>query len=258
MAGERAPRILMTADTVGGVWTYAVELARALDARGVHVAIATMGAPVSAHQRAELAGTRWVTLFDSAWRLEWMQDSAEDVAAAGDWLLALERMFHPDLVHLNQYAFGALPFRAPTLMVAHSCVLSWWRAVYGAGAPKEWNAYRRMVRAGLAGAGLVAAPSGAMLKSLAVNHGYDRPGLVLGNTANPQLFAPGRKQHVILAAGRFWDAAKNLKALEQVAPALDWPVHLAGAARQPDGGTVVPTGVHFLGELPRQALARQL
>ncbi|WP_299761384.1 glycosyltransferase family 4 protein, partial [Ramlibacter sp.] len=248
----------MTADTVGGVWTYAVELARALDARGVHVAIATMGAPVSAHQRAELAGTRWVTLFDSAWRLEWMQDSAEDVAAAGDWLLALERMFHPDLVHLNQYAFGALPFRAPTLMVAHSCVLSWWRAVYGAGAPKEWNAYRRMVRAGLAGAGLVAAPSGAMLKSLAVNHGYDRPGLVLGNTANPQLFAPGRKQHVILAAGRFWDAAKNLKALEQVAPALDWPVHLAGAARQPDGGTVVPTGVHFLGELPRQALARQL
>lgn len=258
MAVERPQRVLMTADTVGGVWTYAVELARELDARGVRVGIATMGAPVSAHQREQLAGTRRVTLFESNWRLEWMQDCAEDVAAAGDWLLALEGEFQPDLVHLNQYAFGALPFRAPTLLVAHSCVLSWWRAVHGKPAPGEWDGYRRLVRAGLAGAGLVAAPTAAMLQSLASNHGYARAGLVLGNAASPALFAPARKQHVILAAGRFWDAAKNLAALEQVAPALAWPVHVAGAYRQPHGGAVVPTGVHCLGELPRQALARQL
>lgn len=258
MAGKRLQRVLMTADTVGGVWTYAVELARELDARGIRVGIATMGAPVSAHQREELAGTRRVSLFESEWRLEWMQDSTEDVEAAGDWLLALERAFQPDLVHLNQYAFGALPFAAPTLMVAHSCVLSWWRAVHGKAAPREWDAYRRLVRAGLAGAGLVAAPTAAMLDSLAVNYGYARPGLVLGNAASPELFAPARKQHVILAAGRFWDAAKNLAALEQVAPGLAWPVHVAGAYKQPDGGTVAPTGVHCLGELPREGLARAL
>ena len=36
MAGIRR-RILLTADTVGGVWTYAVELARWLDGRGIEL-----------------------------------------------------------------------------------------------------------------------------------------------------------------------------------------------------------------------------
>ena len=36
-------RVLMTADTVGGVWTYALDLARALAPHGVSVALATMG-----------------------------------------------------------------------------------------------------------------------------------------------------------------------------------------------------------------------
>src|SRR4051794_39688836 len=142
MAGKRAPRVLMTADTVGGVWTYAVELARELDARGVRVAIAAMGAPIAEHQRAQLAGCREVTLFDGGFRLEWMQDPWDEVDAAGEWLMALERDLTPDLVHLNQYAFGALPLRAPKLVVAHSCVGSWWRAVHGAAAPASWDSYR--------------------------------------------------------------------------------------------------------------------
>src|SRR6059058_1171979 len=79
MAGKRAPSVLMTADTVGGVWTYAVELAREFDARGVRVAIAAMGAPIAEHQRAQLAGCREVTLFDGGFRLEWMQDPWNEV-----------------------------------------------------------------------------------------------------------------------------------------------------------------------------------
>lgn len=255
MAGER---VLMTADTVGGVWTYAVELARELDARGVEVAIAAMGAEPSAHQRAQLVGTRAVTLFPSAWKLEWMQDGWEDVARAGEWLLRLEREVRPDVVHLNQFAFGALPFQAPTLLVAHSCVLSWWRAVRGGEAPAEWDTYRDKVRRGLAGAGLVAAPTRAMLQSLAVNYGWPGEGLVLPNGASGALFAPAAKQPFVLAAGRFWDEAKNLAALERVAPALPWPVKVAGAYRHPDGGTVAPQGVQCLGEIAREALAREL
>lgn len=257
MAGKRMPRVLMTADTVGGVWTYAVELARELEARGVRVGIATMGAALTPHQREEVAGSRRITLFESEYRLEWMTDCVADVEAAGDWLLELEREFQPDIVHLNQYAFGALPFRAPTLVVAHSCVLSWWQAVRGEAAPPEWNTYRRWVRQGLASAGLIAAPTRAMLESLAQNYGVRRPGLVLPNGASGEDFAPARKQHCVLAAGRFWDAGKNLAALEVVAPQLPWPVKVAGAYKQPDGGTVAPQGVHCLGELPREALARE-
>jgi glycosyltransferase involved in cell wall biosynthesis len=257
MAGKRMPRVLMTADTVGGVWTYAVELARELEVRGVRVGIATMGAPLSAHQRDALAGSRRITLFESTYRLEWMADCAADVEAAGDWLLELERAFQPDIVHLNQYAFGALPFRAPTLVVAHSCVLSWWRAVRGDAAPSEWNTYRRWVKQGLEGAGLVAAPTRAMLDSLAQNYSHARAGLVLPNGASADDFAPAAKQEVVLAAGRFWDAAKNLGALEQVAPTLPWTVKVAGAYKQPDGGSVAPAGVQCLGELPRGRLARE-
>ncbi|MBC5781623.1 glycosyltransferase family 4 protein [Ramlibacter sp. USB13] len=258
MAGKRAPRVLMTADTVGGVWTHAVELARELDARGVRVALATMGAPVAAHQRAALAGCDGVTLFESTFRLEWMQEPWDDVNAAGEWLMALERDVRPDLVHLNQFAFGALPFRAPRLVVAHSCVASWWRAVHAGPAPAEWAPYRHRVQQGLAGATRVAAPTRAMLDALRAEYAWDGEGLVLPNGCVPEAFAPAPKQPRILAAGRFWDEAKNLRALEQAAPGLPWPVCVAGSAAHPDGGTVHPKGVQFLGELPREALAREL
>jgi glycogen synthase len=258
MAGKRMPRVLMTTDTVGGVWTYAVELACALDERGVQVALATMGAPLAAHQREELACNPGIVLYESQYRLEWMQGCWDDVDAAGRWLLQLEREFAPDVVHLNQYAFGSLPFQAPKLVVAHSCVLSWWQAVHGTAAPAEWDSYGRRVRDGLAGAELVAAPTQAMLSTLAPNYGFDKAGLVIPNCAPAAQFKPARKQPCVLAAGRFWDRAKNLSALEKVAPQVPWPVKVAGSATHPDGGTVAPKNVQFLGELPRSALARQL
>ena len=259
MAAERALRVLLTADTVGGVWTYAVELARALAARGIEVALASMGALPGAHQRQELAGLARVQLFASGYKLEWMQDCWPEVDAAGQWLLALEHEFAPDLVHLNQFDFGALPFRAPTLLVAHSCVLSWWRAVHGTAAPAEWCAYRTRVAQGLAGAALVAAPTRAMLATLADNYGFATGrGLVLPNAADPGRFAPAPKKPFVLAAGRFWDAAKNLAALDRVAAGLPWLVQVAGAAQHPEGGAVRPEHVHCLGELPRAQLARAL
>jgi glycogen synthase len=258
MAGKRAPRVLMTADTVGGVWTYAVELARALDARGVRVAVATMGAPLPEHQRDALADCRDVSVFESSFRLEWMQDPWDEVDAAGEWLLALDRDLRPDLVHLNQYAFGALPFRAPKLLVAHSCVASWWRAVHGEAAPASWDLYRERVTQGLGGAACVAAPTRAMLDALRSEYDWQGVGRVLANGCVPGQFAPAAKQERILAAGRFWDAAKNLQALEQAAPGLPWPVCVAGSAAHPDGGVVQPQAVRFLGELPRSALAREL
>lgn len=248
----------MTADTLGGVWNYAVELTRMLDQRGVRVALATMGAPLTANQRSHLAGLRKLTLHESSFKLEWMQRPWDDVDRAGEWLLALERECQPDLVHLNQFAFGALPFAAPTLVVAHSCVLSWWRAVHGRRAPSSWDPYRRRVERGLAGADLVAAPTRAMLQTLVGNYGYTHAALVLGNGRSPSLFKPARKEHCILAAGRLWDEGKNLAALQQVAPQLDWPVRLAGSTSHPDGGSVLPSWVYCLGELPGEELARHL
>ena len=39
----RTERVLMTADAVGGVWTYCLDLAKALGEQGVKVTLAVMG-----------------------------------------------------------------------------------------------------------------------------------------------------------------------------------------------------------------------
>jgi glycosyltransferase involved in cell wall biosynthesis len=267
----RYPRhVLMTADTVGGVWNHALELSRALAGRGVRVSLATMGAPLSPGQRAEAAGLPpGVTLHESAWRLEWMEDPWHDVRRAGEWLLSLARAVRPDLVHLNQFAFGALAFPAPTLLVAHSCVMSWWRAVHREAAPDSWDSYRDAVRRGLGGAGLVAAPTAAMRECLAFEHGawLAERALVLPNGRSAACFAPDRKEPAILAAGRLWDEAKNLGALAAVASRLPWPVCVAGATEKPGASAPVrglantaalAQGVLSLGELTQQDLAARL
>ena len=55
MAAKLPRLVLMTTDTVGGVWHYAIELALALAARDVRVALATMGAPLNTAQRSQIA-----------------------------------------------------------------------------------------------------------------------------------------------------------------------------------------------------------
>jgi glycosyltransferase involved in cell wall biosynthesis len=224
----------------------------------MRVAIAAMGTPVTAAQREQVEQLPSVTLHERTYRLEWMAEPWKDVRLAGQWLLRLEAQLRPRLVHLNQFAFGSLPFAAPTLLVAHSCVLSWWRAVHGEPAPASWDRYRRAVTRGLAGATLVGAPTEAMLGSLAVNYGYAGRGVVLPNARSQQDYAPGRKAPVILSAGRLWDAAKNLTALEAVAPSLPWPVRVAGSTSQPTGGVRVTRGVIALGDLSPAALADEM
>ena len=158
MAAAPLMRILTTADTIGGVWTYTIDLARALAPHGVQVSLATLGDPISASQRAELESIPDLQVFESRYRLEWMDDPWHDVSASGEWLLDLERRCRPDIVSLNGYAHAALPFRAPTMVVGHSCVLSWWDAVKGEAAPEQYSRYRREVARGLCAARLVVAP----------------------------------------------------------------------------------------------------
>lgn len=258
MAAEPVSSVLMTADTVGGVWTYAVELSRSLADAGVRVHLATLGAPLKPHQRAQVQGIARLTLHESRFALEWMRDPWHDVERAGRWLLEIEELFSPDVVHLNQFAFGALPFRAPKLLVAHSCVLSWWRAVHGEAAPSEWDEYALRVGRGLAGAQLVVAPTQAMLSTLAENYGFRGAHLVLPNGRDPVRFQPAPKRAAIFSAGRFWDEAKNLTALDAVAAQLPWPVRLAGSCVAPHGGMLKPRCAHPLGELGADAVAREM
>src|SRR5947209_14321377 len=159
-------KLLLTTDTIGGVWTYALELARALEPHGVEIALATMGDPLSSDQRRQAASLQHVSVLESRYKLEWMPQPWDDMRDAGQWLLDLEAKINFDVVHLNGYAHGALAWKSPVLVVAHSCVLSWWKAVKGEPAPADWNHYRRAVRDGLRSADAWVAPSSAMLNAV--------------------------------------------------------------------------------------------
>jgi glycogen(starch) synthase len=251
-------RVLMTADTVGGVWTYALELTRALAAHGTSVDLATMGAPLTAAQRAEAAAARNLRVFESPFLLEWMEEPWEDVARAGEWLLSLEDHLRPDLVHLNGYVHGALPWRAPALVVGHSCVLSWWRGVHGCAAPSAWDRYATEVRAGLAGADAVVAPTVAMLASLQEHYGPLPPAAVIPNGRRHDAFVPAVKEYFVFSAGRLWDEAKNLAALDVAAEGLRWPVLAAGEDTRPQGGTVRAGSLRMLGRLGGEEIGQWL
>jgi glycogen(starch) synthase len=251
-------KVLMTADTVGEVWTYALELARGLGDRGVEVALATMGAPINDLQREKAERIPGLRVFEGHFKLEWMEEPWRDVEKAGEWLLNLESRIGPDLIHLNSFSHGALPWSAPTVVVGHSCVLSWWQAVKREPAPADWDRYREEVAAGLGAAGLVVAPSIAMLASLAENYGPLPEARVIPNGRDHRLFRPAAKEDMVFSAGRLWDEAKNLEALERVAPHLPWPVFVAGESRHPDGGEIRPHNTRLLGRLTQRALAAWL
>lgn len=252
---NRVRRILMTADTVGGVWTYALDLSRGLAASGVEVNIATMGAPISADQRREANSISGLRLFESEYKLEWMQDPWTDVERAADWLLTLENELNPDVVHLNGYAHGDLPWRAPHLVVGHSCVLSWWRAVKGEAAPPEWTRYRSAVTAGLRASDLVVAPTRAMLTELNRFYGPLNSTAVVPNARMSGCYSAAAKEPFILAAGRVWDEAKNISALARVRRAVDWPIWVAGDRRHPNGESPPLGNVKLLGLLSGDQLA---
>ncbi len=237
-------RILMTTDTVGGVWGYAVQLARAVAPAGVAVTLAAVGR-ASDGQRAEAAG---LSLVEADFKLEWMDDPWADVAASGAWLLGLERQLRPDVVHLNGYAHARLPFAAPTVVVGHSCVGSWWQAVHGEPAPA--GRYHAEVTAGLHAATAVVAPTRAMLAELDRLYGSTPDANVIHNGRDADDFRPSTKRPFVLAAGRLWDEAKNLATLRRAAVGLPWPVRVAG-----DGGA--GGGVELLGRLDAVAMAGQ-
>ena len=240
--------ILMTADTVGGVWTYALTLCRALpDAR---FTLATMGGPMSPAQARQAAAVRNVDVVQGPFKLEWMPDPWDDVAAAGDWLLHLERTVGADVVHLNGFAHASLPFRSPVVVVGHSCVASWWQAVRGQPAPDD--RYRSAVRDGLAAADWVVAPSQAMLASLDEHYGPLPESTVIYNGTDAPRLPPTAKEPFVFAAGRLWDEAKNVAALAAVAPRVPWPIRVAG-----DGGATPLAGVHPLGQLDADQMDAQ-
>ncbi len=228
-------RALVTADTVGGVWTYTRELVTGLSRRGVDVTLVSFGNIPEASQREWVDALSNVDYHATAFKLEWMQDAEDDLRMSSEFLLDVIAETNPDILHFSQYCYGALKTDLPKVVVAHSDVCSWWVGVHGT-QPDEsfWiRSYRNTVLEGLRGATSVVAPSRWMLNAVRENYGNFPRTAVIYNGRNPGLFNPHvSKDDLVIGVGRVWDKAKQVSLLAECSHKV--PVWIVGSERHPD------------------------
>lgn len=247
-------RLLLTADAVGGVWQYSLELARALAPLGWRTTIALLG-PAAAPRRkaeAEAAGAR---LIETGLPLDWLAEDEGRVRDAGLAVAALARDIQADIVQLNQPAFAAVPFDRPVIAAVHSCLETWWRAVEGGPAPADFAWRTALVAEGLAAATRVVCPSAAFGAAVAEAYGLARPPATIHNGRSPLPAVPGALHDFAFTAGRLWDRGKNVAVLDRAAARLGVPVKAAGPLAGPNGERIAPEHLACLGPLSDEGLA---
>lgn len=255
--------VLMTTDTVGGVWTYACDLVSGYLRRGVDVCLVALGRRfLESHwndvRLLSNTGPGKLECISANYKLEWMEDCQKDLTDSAEFLCRLIDDRQPDVLHLNQFCYGALPVDIPKVVVAHSDVISWWRAVHGADPEdSEWiRSYRRIVSNGLQGADVVIAPTSWLAYQLREIYGDTVPIQVIANGSNPASFGPTKEKRLrAVSVGRVWDEGKHVRMLERVQTTL--PIYIAGDLTAPSGKEILHPessnhGLHYLGFLARE------
>ena len=210
--------VLVTSDTLSPVWIYTRELVTGLVSRGVHVTLVSLGEIPLPEQTAWMDNLHGLEYRPTAFRLEWMQEGEDDLADSAAYLTALVREVKPDVLHLNQFCYGALRVNVPRVVVAHGDLISWWLAVHGhEPANTRWlRWYREVVTQGIARANAVVAPSAWMLETLREVYAQPLWDTVIYHGRNPVLFNPYvNKDESVLAIGRLWDAGRQVALLTQ-------------------------------------------
>jgi glycosyltransferase involved in cell wall biosynthesis len=237
----------MTTDAVGGVWTYALELAAGLAAEGIETRLVGLGPRPSDRQveAARAAG------FELGWLdlpLEWLAADEASFRASVAALSDLAAELRADVVHLNGPALAAgFEADAPVVVAAHSCLASWWQAVKGTALPADWDWRVRLTAEGLRRADLALAPSRAFASALETCYGPLR--LQVVHNGRKLRMKPAPKGQFVLTGGRLWDEGKNVATLDAAAAGLAWPVLAAGARDGPGGARVRLRNVAPLGAL---------
>ncbi|MBZ5573894.1 MAG: glycosyltransferase family 4 protein [Acidobacteriia bacterium] len=215
--------VLVTTDTLSGVWTYTQELVTGLVNCGVRVTLVSFGDIPLPLQTSWMDNLSDLDYRPTAFRLDWMQEGEQDFRDSSLYLTALVKELKPDLLHLNQLCYGNLPVNTPRVVVAHGDLVSWWKAVHGH-EPKgsRWlRWYRNVVSQGLSQASVVVAPSVWMLDTIRTCYARPQSDAVIYNGRNPIWFNPYvSKNDSVLAVGRLLDAGKQVSLLTQHAHPL--------------------------------------
>jgi len=249
-------RVLMTLDAVGGVWRYAMDLGRALAGRGTEVVFACLGPAPNALQRREAESCGELVVLDAP--LDWLVEGAEELSSVPGKLAELAGRHAVDLLHCNVPSQAAgLSLDIPIVAAAHSCVVTWFRAVRGEDVPPGWAWQRQLNQAGLDAADIVLAPSSSFAELLVGSYGEMHHLRVVYN-AVPSPAATMAKEPFVLSAGRWWDEGKNGATLDTAAAISSWPVLMAGSVASPGGQRIHLREARWLGELPHPELCKLL
>lgn len=231
--GTGGRRILMTLDAVGGVWIYTLALARALKAEGMTVGLLGFGPEPSVPARAqaeELGPVYW-----SGEPLDWQVTGPEALAAVPGVIRSACREFRPDVLQVSSATQAArLELGVPVVVVAHSCLATWFRSVRNSALPDHLAWHGALSLAGLRAARAVIAPTAA--HAALVAHCY--PGApapaVVPNAVRPA--SPEQNDNraeYAIAVGRWWDPGKGAAVLDAAAEWMRVPVRMIGPLSAP-------------------------
>jgi glycogen(starch) synthase len=255
-------RILMTADAVGGIWTYGLDLARGLGERGVLTTLAVLGPAPSPDQRDEAAAIRGLDLVETGLPLDWTAESPAEIFRAGAAIADLARDVGADLVHLNSPALAAeTRFDVPVVGVCHSCVATWWATMRSTRLPPDFAWRTDLVARGYAACDTLLAPTAAFAQATTEVYGIQAPTVVHNGRHLPmqgQVSAAACPDSFVFTAGRLWDEGKNIALLERAAAQLLVPVLAAGPTEGPHGARIILRHIQPVGRLAPADIAQHL
>jgi glycosyltransferase involved in cell wall biosynthesis len=251
-------KIVMTADAVGGVWQYALDLSAALTAAGHKITLAVLGPEASADQRRQALELPGLSLIETGLPLDWTASGPQPVRQAAKAIAALARSEGADLVHCNMPTLaGAADFGVPVVAVTHGCVATWWQVAKREPLASAYRWHREMMRQGLAAADEVVAPSASYAAAVRLLYSLKKLPRVVHNGRTPPVRRARREKplQAALTVGRQWDAVKNARLLDKVAARLEVPFMAAGALRGPHGEEVTLDHLQALGQLEGSEIA---
>ena len=251
-------RILLTTDSVGGVWNYTLTLAAGFVERGSHCVIAVIGPEVDDSKRSAAAVVPNCRLIETDLPLDWTASDYETFAASIATLHDITRANGADTVHLHAPALAIVPWSTPAVAVAHSCVGTWWEALRAGPLPGDLAWRKQATAEGLAAADAIIAPSSAFAQALQRVYQLEREIHVVYNGVGFRSIPAVERQAMVLTAGRLWDEAKNVATLDAAAELLSAPIHAAGSVRGPNTGTYVPRHLKWLGDLTSDEMRTRL
>jgi len=249
-------RLFMTTDAVGGVWTYAIDLAGELAKAGVRTTLAVMGPSPGRDQMRSARAVSSLELIDTGLPLDWTAQTPGELEIAAREIAALAHQRRAHVVHLNSPALAAYAeFEAPVIGVCHSCVGTWWEAAKGGDLPEDLAWRAEALGKGYAACDALVAPSQAFADATGRRYGVAAPTVIHNGRRWPTEEQP-KSDRVIFTSGRLWDPGKNLAVLDAAAAQLDVPVFAAGPLESPVGERVELSHLRLLGRLPQAEVGR--